>query len=132
MIDSLLRLCFIISPGKSDEDDSLSAMYQAVSELPTANRDTLAFLVVHLQRFVTTRYMTRQTTTHSIHFDLLILLLHLKQFSCNQQCKCEISCQNCLCNTSSVSATCINNGKTRRIQWSNIPSFATLQAYCYI
>ena len=35
---------------KTDEDDSASAMYQAVSELPQANRDTLAYLVVHLQK----------------------------------------------------------------------------------
>ncbi|NXL87351.1 RGAP1 protein, partial [Alectura lathami] len=33
-----------------DEDNSVAAMYQAVSELPQANRDTLAFLMVHLQR----------------------------------------------------------------------------------
>uniref|UniRef100_A0A8C9EKS8 Rac GTPase-activating protein 1 n=1 Tax=Pavo cristatus TaxID=9049 RepID=A0A8C9EKS8_PAVCR len=33
-----------------DEDNSVAAMYQAVGELPRANRDTLAFLMVHLQR----------------------------------------------------------------------------------
>ncbi|XP_015742351.1 rac GTPase-activating protein 1 [Coturnix japonica] len=33
-----------------DEDNSIAAMYQAVGELPRANRDTLAFLMVHLQR----------------------------------------------------------------------------------
>eukprot|EP00794_Sanderia_malayensis_P003280 gene3280-3762_t len=33
-----------------DEADSMSAMYQCVSELPEANRDTLAYLVVHFQR----------------------------------------------------------------------------------
>lgn len=36
----------------SDEDNSIAAMYQAVGELPQANRDTLAFLMVHLQRYV--------------------------------------------------------------------------------
>uniref|UniRef100_A0A8C9FUG7 Rac GTPase activating protein 1 n=1 Tax=Pavo cristatus TaxID=9049 RepID=A0A8C9FUG7_PAVCR len=35
-----------------DEDNSVAAMYQAVGELPRANRDTLAFLMVHLQRYV--------------------------------------------------------------------------------
>lgn len=45
-------LLFVCIADKSDEDDSLSAMYQAVSELPNPNRDTLAFLIVHLQRFV--------------------------------------------------------------------------------
>ncbi|XP_068068603.1 rac GTPase-activating protein 1 isoform X2 [Anomalospiza imberbis] len=33
-----------------DEDNSIAAMYQAVGQLPQANRDTLAFLMVHLQR----------------------------------------------------------------------------------
>ncbi|XP_074835682.1 rac GTPase-activating protein 1 isoform X1 [Carettochelys insculpta] len=33
-----------------DEDNSLAAMYQAIGELPQANRDTLAFLMIHLQR----------------------------------------------------------------------------------
>lgn len=36
----------------SDEDNSVAAMYQAVGELPQANRDTLAFLMIHLQRYV--------------------------------------------------------------------------------
>jgi len=44
----LMLLC--IFPDKTDEDDSASATYQAVSELPQANRDTLAYLVVHLQK----------------------------------------------------------------------------------
>ena len=43
----MLLYCF---PDKTDEDDSASATYQAVSELPQANRDTLAYLVVHLQK----------------------------------------------------------------------------------
>ncbi|XP_028654371.1 rac GTPase-activating protein 1 [Erpetoichthys calabaricus] len=34
----------------SDEDNSVAAMYQKISELPHANRDTLAFLILHLQR----------------------------------------------------------------------------------
>jgi len=43
----MLLCCF---SDKTDEDDSASATYQAVSELPQANRDTLAYLVVHLQK----------------------------------------------------------------------------------
>ncbi|XP_039602718.1 rac GTPase-activating protein 1 [Polypterus senegalus] len=34
----------------SDEDNSVAAVYQKISELPHANRDTLAFLILHLQR----------------------------------------------------------------------------------
>lgn len=34
----------------TDDDNSIAAMYQAVGELPQANRDTLAFLMIHLQR----------------------------------------------------------------------------------
>ncbi|KAK3731508.1 hypothetical protein QZH41_008539 [Actinostola sp. cb2023] len=33
-----------------DDNDSNSGLYQAVSELPQANRDTLAFMMKHLQR----------------------------------------------------------------------------------
>ena len=50
---SLLPLCPIIisyTTGISDVDDSITAMYQAVSELPSANRDTLAYVILHLQR----------------------------------------------------------------------------------
>ena len=33
---------------KTDDDDAL--IFQAVSELPAANRDTLAYLMIHLQK----------------------------------------------------------------------------------
>ncbi|XP_031551269.1 rac GTPase-activating protein 1-like isoform X2 [Actinia tenebrosa] len=41
---------FTSAAASQDDIDSSSALYQAVSELPQANRDTLAFLVTHLQR----------------------------------------------------------------------------------
>jgi len=41
---------FMVAAGLSDDDDSLSAMYQCISELPQANRDTLASVVLHLQK----------------------------------------------------------------------------------
>ncbi|KAI1897067.1 hypothetical protein AGOR_G00079300 [Albula goreensis] len=34
----------------ADDDNSIAMMYQTISDLPQANRDTLAFLVIHLQR----------------------------------------------------------------------------------
>ncbi|POI27801.1 hypothetical protein CIB84_008449, partial [Bambusicola thoracicus] len=45
-----LNKTFMEAAEISDEDNSIAAMYQAVGELPRANRDTLAFLMVHLQR----------------------------------------------------------------------------------
>ncbi|NXQ22163.1 RGAP1 protein, partial [Peucedramus taeniatus] len=45
-----LNKTFMKAAEIPDEDNSIAAMYQAVGELPQANRDTLAFLMVHLQR----------------------------------------------------------------------------------
>ncbi|NWR64573.1 RGAP1 protein, partial [Bucorvus abyssinicus] len=45
-----LNKTFMEAAEIPDEDNSIAAMYQAVGELPQANRDTLAFLMVHLQR----------------------------------------------------------------------------------
>ncbi|NXV05440.1 RGAP1 protein, partial [Cettia cetti] len=45
-----LNKTFMEAAEISDEDNSIAAMYQAIGELPQANRDTLAFLMVHLQR----------------------------------------------------------------------------------
>ncbi|NXC05693.1 RGAP1 protein, partial [Orthonyx spaldingii] len=45
-----LNKTFMEAAEISDEDNSVAAMYQAVGQLPQANRDTLAFLMVHLQR----------------------------------------------------------------------------------
>ncbi|XP_072041118.1 rac GTPase-activating protein 1-like [Amphiura filiformis] len=41
---------FMNAAGVSDVSDSITAMYQAVSELPYPNRDTLAYVILHLQR----------------------------------------------------------------------------------
>ncbi|XP_020629776.1 rac GTPase-activating protein 1-like [Orbicella faveolata] len=50
LVTYYLWSAFVDAANKTDEDDSASATYQAVSELPQANRDTLAYLVVHLQK----------------------------------------------------------------------------------
>jgi Rac GTPase-activating protein 1 len=41
---------FVKAALTCDRDDARAAMIQAISELPQPNRDTLAFLVLHLQR----------------------------------------------------------------------------------
>ncbi|PNI33333.1 RACGAP1 isoform 27, partial [Pan troglodytes] len=45
-----LNKAFMEAAEITDEDNSIAAMYQAIGELPQANRDTLAFLMIHLQR----------------------------------------------------------------------------------
>nr|XP_020821728.1 rac GTPase-activating protein 1 isoform X2 [Phascolarctos cinereus]XP_020821729.1 rac GTPase-activating protein 1 isoform X2 [Phascolarctos cinereus]XP_020821730.1 rac GTPase-activating protein 1 isoform X2 [Phascolarctos cinereus] len=45
-----LNKTFMEAAEITDEDNSIAAMYQAIGELPQANRDTLAFLMIHLQR----------------------------------------------------------------------------------
>ncbi|KAM5182361.1 rac GTPase-activating protein 1 [Mantella aurantiaca] len=45
-----LNKTFMNAAEISDDDNSIAAIYQAVDELPAANRDTLAFLMIHLQR----------------------------------------------------------------------------------
>ncbi|KAM8974942.1 rac GTPase-activating protein 1 [Pelodytes ibericus] len=45
-----LNKTFMEAADISDDGNSIAAIYQAVDELPMANRDTLAFLMIHLQR----------------------------------------------------------------------------------
>uniref|UniRef100_A0A4W3GVY3 Rac GTPase-activating protein 1 n=1 Tax=Callorhinchus milii TaxID=7868 RepID=A0A4W3GVY3_CALMI len=45
-----LYSAFVEAAEISDDDNSIAAMYRCVSELPRPNRDTLAFLIIHLQR----------------------------------------------------------------------------------
>ena len=46
---------FVKAIEASDEEDKKSLLYQSLSELPEANRDTLSFLVLHLQKVAQTQ-----------------------------------------------------------------------------
>ncbi|KAM7338749.1 hypothetical protein ACRRTK_002233 [Alexandromys fortis] len=50
LLTSWLSRAFMEAAETTDEDNSTAAMYQAVNELPQANKDTLDFLMIHLQR----------------------------------------------------------------------------------
>ncbi|KAM9321542.1 rac GTPase-activating protein 1 [Gastrophryne carolinensis] len=50
-----LNKAFMNAAEITDDDNSIAAMYQAIDELPAANRDTLAFLMMHLQRVAESR-----------------------------------------------------------------------------
>ncbi|XP_037629729.1 rac GTPase-activating protein 1 [Sebastes umbrosus] len=45
-----LNRTFMEAAEVSDDDNSIALMYQTIGDLPQPNRDTLAFLVLHLQR----------------------------------------------------------------------------------
>ncbi|XP_042348445.1 rac GTPase-activating protein 1 [Plectropomus leopardus] len=45
-----LNRAFMDAAEVSDDDNSIALMYQTITDLPQPNRDTLAFLVLHLQR----------------------------------------------------------------------------------
>ncbi|XP_069762756.1 rac GTPase-activating protein 1 isoform X3 [Narcine bancroftii] len=45
-----LHSAFVKASEITDNDNSIAAMYETISELPQPNRDTLAFLIIHLQR----------------------------------------------------------------------------------
>ncbi|NP_955925.1 rac GTPase-activating protein 1 [Danio rerio] len=45
-----LNRAFMDAAELSDDDNSIALMYQNISDLPQPHRDTLAFLIIHLQR----------------------------------------------------------------------------------
>ncbi|XP_063338431.1 rac GTPase-activating protein 1 isoform X2 [Pelmatolapia mariae] len=50
MITFRLHRTFMEASELTDEDNCSATMYQAIAELPKANRDTLAFLMIHLHK----------------------------------------------------------------------------------
>lgn len=51
---------FFINSDQSEPEEVQRLIFQAVSELPVANRDTLAFIIVHLKR-ITQSEATKMT-----------------------------------------------------------------------
>lgn len=54
LVPRALWLDFIKAADIEDSQDSQTALYQAISQLPQANRDSLAFLILHWQRIAAT------------------------------------------------------------------------------
>ncbi|XP_074519606.1 rac GTPase-activating protein 1 isoform X2 [Halichoeres trimaculatus] len=52
LITFRLHRTFMEASELADEDNSIAVTYQAIAELPKANRDTLAFLMLHLHKVV--------------------------------------------------------------------------------
>ncbi|XP_075934469.1 rac GTPase-activating protein 1-like [Anarhichas minor] len=50
LIPFRLHKTFMEASELTDEDNCIAIMYQAIAELPKVNRDTLAFLMLHLQK----------------------------------------------------------------------------------
>ncbi|XP_042207186.1 rac GTPase-activating protein 1-like isoform X2 [Homarus americanus] len=50
LVTHLLWKDFTSAAEKSESQDSAAALYQAISELPQPNRDTMAWIITHLQR----------------------------------------------------------------------------------
>uniref|UniRef100_A0A3Q2G233 Si:ch1073-416j23.1 n=1 Tax=Cyprinodon variegatus TaxID=28743 RepID=A0A3Q2G233_CYPVA len=50
LITFRLHQTFMEASGKMDEDNGSAVLYRAISELPKVNRDTLAFIMIHLHK----------------------------------------------------------------------------------
>ncbi|KAF7992949.1 hypothetical protein HCN44_005730 [Aphidius gifuensis] len=66
--EPLITICFAIDFVRASEmtnkKNSIAAFYYAISEMPQPNRDTLAFLILHLQRVLINQY--NKLTKHKI------------------------------------------------------------------
>lgn len=58
-----LNRTFMEAAEVADEDNSIALVYQTISDLPQPNRDTLAFLIIHLQR-VAQSLVTKMNVTN--------------------------------------------------------------------
>jgi len=58
-----LHESFRVAATIADPDECLSAMYQCISELPQANRETLATIIIHLQK-VSNSLQTQMNTSN--------------------------------------------------------------------
>lgn len=54
----------------SDEMDVQTTIYSLIPDLPQPNRDTLAYLILHIQRFVEPRWLLIVITSYTVYTGL--------------------------------------------------------------
>lgn len=60
-----------------DDNEAVKDLYNAINRLPQPNRDTLAFLIQHLQRYISNRASVRLTVTNDTCFSSVVFHLEL-------------------------------------------------------
>lgn len=74
-------ITLVLSTEIQDDDNSLALIYQTISELPQPNRDTLAYLAIHLKRYGSASTPSR-SLCKSVTFHFQAKVLPLPVFVC--------------------------------------------------
>ena len=61
----VICICICLVLVMNDDDEALSVVYQVVSELHQPNRDALAFMILHLQRYTYVKHTQCIEGVHS-------------------------------------------------------------------